>query len=125
MTMKVSYYPGCTLKTKAKNLDDAAIASMAALGIELEELPRYHRKTIPTDYLDVMGHMNIKWYMALYDRAAWNFFFAHGLDETYYREQQAGVFAFKHFIQYYAEVRVGQTVAVRTRLLGRSEKRFH
>lgn len=40
--MKVSYYPGCTLKTKAKNLDDAAVASMAALGVELEELPRWN-----------------------------------------------------------------------------------
>lgn len=40
--MKVSYYPGCTLKTKARNLEDAAIASMAVLGIELEELPRWN-----------------------------------------------------------------------------------
>lgn len=40
--MKISYYPGCTLKTKAKNLEEAAVASMAALGIELEELPRWN-----------------------------------------------------------------------------------
>ena len=40
--MKVSYYPGCTLKTKAKNLEAAAITSMAALGIELAELPRWN-----------------------------------------------------------------------------------
>ena len=40
--MKVSYYPGCTLKTKAKNLEDAAVASMAALGIDFEELPRWN-----------------------------------------------------------------------------------
>ncbi len=40
--MKVSYYPGCTLKTKARNLEDAAIASMEILGIELEELPRWN-----------------------------------------------------------------------------------
>jgi heterodisulfide reductase subunit B len=40
--MKISYYPGCTLKTKAKNLEDAAIASMAALGIDFEELPRWN-----------------------------------------------------------------------------------
>jgi heterodisulfide reductase subunit B len=40
--MKVSYYPGCTLKTKAKNLEDAAIASMDVLGIELQELPRWN-----------------------------------------------------------------------------------
>ncbi|MDY6971423.1 MAG: CoB--CoM heterodisulfide reductase iron-sulfur subunit B family protein [Thermodesulfobacteriota bacterium] len=40
--MKVTYYPGCTLKTKAKNLEDAAVASMAALGIDFEELPRWN-----------------------------------------------------------------------------------
>ena len=40
--MKVSYYPGCTLKTKAKNLEDAAVASMAELGVDFEELPRWN-----------------------------------------------------------------------------------
>ncbi|MCP4665436.1 MAG: heterodisulfide reductase, subunit B [Deltaproteobacteria bacterium] len=40
--MKISYYPGCTLKTKGKNLEDAAIASMKALGMEVEELPRWN-----------------------------------------------------------------------------------
>ena len=37
--MTYSYYPGCTLKTKAKDLDRYARASAAALGIELLELP--------------------------------------------------------------------------------------
>lgn len=37
--MTYSYYPGCTLKTKAKDLDRYARASAAALGIELQELP--------------------------------------------------------------------------------------
>lgn len=40
--MKISYYPGCTLKTKAKNLDHAAIASLAALGVEVEEIERWN-----------------------------------------------------------------------------------
>jgi heterodisulfide reductase subunit B len=40
--MKVSYYPGCTLKTKARNLEEAAVASLAVLGIEVEELPRWN-----------------------------------------------------------------------------------
>lgn len=40
--MKVCYYPGCTLKTKARNLEDAALASLDALGIEYEELPRWN-----------------------------------------------------------------------------------
>lgn len=37
--MKFSYYPGCTLKTKAKDLDAYARKSAEALGFTLEELP--------------------------------------------------------------------------------------
>lgn len=40
--MRISYYPGCTLKSTAKNFEDSAIASMAELGIEMEELPRWN-----------------------------------------------------------------------------------
>ena len=40
--MKLSYYPGCTLKTKARNLEDSALASLDALGVEYEELPRWN-----------------------------------------------------------------------------------
>jgi len=36
--MKYSYYPGCTLKNKAKALDAYARASAKALGFELEEI---------------------------------------------------------------------------------------
>ncbi len=39
--MKYSYYPGCTLKTKAKQLNDYAIASAKALGMELEEIDNW------------------------------------------------------------------------------------
>jgi heterodisulfide reductase subunit B len=37
--MVFSYYPGCTLKTKAKDLDKYARLSAQALGVTLEELP--------------------------------------------------------------------------------------
>ncbi len=40
--MGIAYYPGCTLKTKAKNLEDAALASAVALGLEMEELERWN-----------------------------------------------------------------------------------
>ena len=39
--MTFSYYPGCTLKTKAKELDVYAQMSSKALGIELCELPTW------------------------------------------------------------------------------------
>lgn len=39
--MVYSYYPGCTLKTKAKDLDMYARKSAEALGITLEEIPEW------------------------------------------------------------------------------------
>lgn len=39
--MKVSYFPGCTLKTKAKDLDAYARKSAEVLGITLEEIENW------------------------------------------------------------------------------------
>ncbi len=91
----------------------------------LDTLPAYHRKTIPPDYLDIMGHMNIRWYFDLFAKSGRKFFASHGLDEDYFQSGDFGVFTLKQFIQYFAEVRVGQTVVIHTRLIGRSDKRFH
>ena len=44
--MKLAYYPGCTLRTKAKELDRYARESAAALGIELCELSETAAKRI-------------------------------------------------------------------------------
>lgn len=40
--MDLAYYPGCTLKTRAKNFETSALAVMSALGINLVELPRWN-----------------------------------------------------------------------------------
>ncbi len=40
--MQIGYYPGCTLKTQARNLEESALRSMAALGVELRELERWN-----------------------------------------------------------------------------------
>lgn len=40
--MKIPYYPGCTLSTKAKGFDRAARESFAALGIELAEIETWN-----------------------------------------------------------------------------------
>ncbi len=39
--MKLSYFPGCTLKNKAKDLDTYARKSALALGVELEEIENW------------------------------------------------------------------------------------
>lgn len=39
---KIAYYPGCTLKTKARNLDETLTASLKALGVDFHELERWN-----------------------------------------------------------------------------------
>ena len=92
---------------------------------QLESLPLFHREIIPETYLDEMGHMNVRWYMALFDAAAWVFFASFGMDRNYNETSHSGGFALEHHIRYLAEVHVAETVAVRTRALGRSTKRIH
>lgn len=91
---------------------------------QVQQLPVSHRQAIPPEFLDAMNHMNVRWYMALFDSASWTFFESFGMDADYYA-QGFGGFALKHFIQYLAEVRVGETVAIHSRILERSTKRIH
>jgi heterodisulfide reductase subunit B len=39
---RISYFPGCTLKTTARSLESSALTAMAGLGIRLEELPSWN-----------------------------------------------------------------------------------
>jgi acyl-CoA thioester hydrolase len=92
---------------------------------DLTELPSYHRQTIPSSYMDKMGHMNVRYYNAVFDKATWRMFADYGLNDAYFSQTENGVFALKQFIQYLAEVQSGETVAVYTRMLGLTDKRIH
>ena len=39
--MKIAYYPGCTLKTNAKELDYYARKSAEILGVQMEEIENW------------------------------------------------------------------------------------
>lgn len=92
---------------------------------EIRQLPLHYRVTIPTDYLDHNGHMNVRWYLAISNDAIPGFFKSLGIERAYFQSGQAGVFALQHHLQYLAEVRVGETVAIHTRIVGFSPKRVH
>lgn len=40
--MRVSYYPGCTLKNTAKNFEDSTLGALERLGVSVEELDRWY-----------------------------------------------------------------------------------
>lgn len=92
---------------------------------EIQQLPCYWQQTIPNDYLDHMGHMNIQYYIRLFDEAASVMFQSFGMTEAYIDEQKNGAFALEQHIRYLAEVNEGDKVSVYMRVVGQSAKRIH
>jgi acyl-CoA thioester hydrolase len=92
--------------------------------VDLSTLPIMHRTMIPEDYIDAMGHMNVMWYTHLFGKATWALFQHVGMDRAYFQSGR-GTFALKQFFSYLVEVRFGEEITIRTRVLGRSPKRLH
>lgn len=93
--------------------------------MDLTALPITHRAVIPDSYRDDMGHMNVMWYTYLFDRATVALFGLFGMDRAHLETNRAGCFALTQHFRYLAEVHIGKHVTVRSRVLGRSAKRFH
>lgn len=92
---------------------------------DVRQLPLTHQATIPEDYLDSMGHMNVMWYTHLFAHAMGGIFKRIGMNRDYFVDNQAGSFALKQYVDYLIEVRFGEQIFIHTRLLGRSSKRIH
>ena len=92
---------------------------------DLNPLPITGRKTIPENYLDEMGHMNVMWYTHLFSNATGEMFQLFGFTDDYCIRTNTGAFALECHLRYLAEVHVGKTVRIHSRLIGRSEKRWH
>lgn len=93
--------------------------------MKLTDLPITHQATIPESYIDSMGHMNVMWYTSLFGKAMGGIFNIIGLNKEYYLAHHCGAFALQQFFDYRKEVRVGEAVTIRSRVLGRSDKRLH
>jgi acyl-CoA thioester hydrolase len=92
---------------------------------QLKSLPVAHRTVILEDYIDLMGHMNVMWYTHLFTKATGTLFQQVGLNREYFHAHQAGTFALKQLFTYLVELKEGEEVTIRTRVLGRSAKKLH
>jgi acyl-CoA thioester hydrolase len=92
---------------------------------QLASLPAVYRAMIPPPYEDRNGHMNMRWHLALYDEAGDAMYPMLGLTADYFAASGAGGFDLEHHLWYPSEVRIGDTVVIRARLLARSSKLFH
>jgi len=93
--------------------------------MDYSKLPITYQKTIPEDFIDLMGHMNVMWYTHLFDRATFHFFELFEFGHIYHTKTGNGSFALEQHTRYLEEVKQGESVTLRTRALGRTAKRFH
>ncbi len=92
---------------------------------DLSSLPVTNHKVIPPDYIDIMGHMNVMWYLHIFDGGTRNLFSSFGFGGDYVRRTGMGSFALESHIRYLAELKEGEAVTVRSRVLDRSAKTIH
>ncbi|HTX54125.1 MAG TPA: thioesterase family protein [Candidatus Baltobacteraceae bacterium] len=80
---------------------------------------------VPESYRDSNGHMNMRWYSALFDQAGDTFFEQVGLTPAYHRQRGTGGFDLEHHIHFLREVLPGDRLTFYLRVIGRSAKRLH
>lgn len=91
----------------------------------ITRLTPIYRFTIPESYLDENGHMNMRWYVAIFDEAGYPFVAQFGLTADYLSSQHSGGFDLEHHLHFLKEVRLGDSITIYPRLLARSAKRIH
>ena len=93
--------------------------------VDLTELPKKFEAQVPEDYIDVMGHMNVAWYIHYFSQAMLGLYNQLGSSETDINNRQIGRFALESHIRYFREVRLGHQIEVYSRFIARNEKRYH
>ena len=93
--------------------------------MDFSKLPVTFEASIPEEYLDDMGHMNVMWYTHLFDKGVYGAFELIGLNLEYMRANHSGGFALESHIRYLREVRMGDKVTIYSRFIARTQRRFH
>lgn len=91
---------------------------------QLVDLPAYVQQPVPIAFEDANGHLNVRHYTGIA---------SEGLDEALvgvnipqmWPAMGHAVFSAEHHLTYLAEMRTGDRMSARVRLLGRSERAAH
>lgn len=91
----------------------------------VRQLPELLTMTVPPEWQDQNGHVNVQHYLSFYDRAGWPLLAQVGIDPGYFHDDRRGLFDLEHHIWYLAEMHVGDEIGAYGRFLDRSDKRLH
>lgn len=89
-----------------------------------KNLPQ-HSETVSSDWVDYNGHMNVAYYVLIFDHATDVLLDHIGLDQEHRDATDGSVFVVESHIVYAQEVMEGTTVVIDTLVLDVDDKRLH
>lgn len=85
---------------------------------------RYQGEVLP-EWIDWNGHLNLAYYVVLFDKATDLLFDELGLGLDYRRDTDHGTFVAETHNRYERELLVGERVSVATQIVAADDKRLH
>ena len=92
---------------------------------ELAALPAYAEQPVPVAFEDVNGHLNVRHYTGIASEGLDESLIALGIPQNWPVSAGHACFSAEHHLTYLNELRTGDTMSARVRLLGRSERAAH
>jgi acyl-CoA thioester hydrolase len=90
------------------------------------ELIRTQTRTVPPEWIDYNGHMNVAFYTRAFDLALDELLEAHlGVGATFVAEARMGPYVLQNHLHYLAELREGEGFFVEVLMLDCDPKRLH
>ena len=84
-----------------------------------------YRDLVRPEWIDHNGHMNMGYYLVVFDFATDEFFRWVGLGEAHRTARKVTTFCLEAHVTYHREVRSGDPLRFTTHLLGHDAKRLH
>lgn len=84
-----------------------------------------YKTTAKEEWMDYNGHMNVAWYVHVFDKTMDAFLAQAGLGRGYAEKEGASVFALQNHLHYMREVHAGEELSVSLQMMDLDEKRIH
>ncbi len=92
---------------------------------QILQLPRFYEMTVPEEYLDEYRHMNVAYYINAWRNGAQGLHRFIDYGKAYEPGGTRGLWLLRQLLDYYAEVREGESVAIHGRILSHTHKLQH
>jgi len=92
---------------------------------ELVALPAYAAQAVPAAFEDINGHLNIRHYVGIASEGLDESLVDVGIPQNWPTVAGQAVFTAEHHMAYLAELRTGDRISARVRLIGRSSRAAH